>query len=100
MQSAHAAGVLHRDLKPENLLICSAATGSVPNVKILDFGLAKVREAGFADPKSMTMHGVAMGTFGYMSPEQLLGNAVDERTDVYAIGVIALETLTGRLAVD
>jgi serine/threonine-protein kinase len=48
----------------------------------------------------MTMHGVAMGTFGYMSPEQLLGDAVDERTDVYAIGVIALETLTGRLTVD
>jgi serine/threonine protein kinase len=48
----------------------------------------------------MTMQGVAMGTFGYMSPEQLLGEEVDERTDVYAIGVIALETLTGRLALE
>lgn len=100
MQAAHAAGVLHRDLKPENLLICPPATGSIPNVKILDFGLAKVREAGFTDPKSMTMQGVAMGTFGYMSPEQLLGENVDERTDVYAIGVITLETLTGRIVVD
>ena len=100
MVSAHAAGVLHRDLKPENLLICPPTTGSRPVVKILDFGLAKVREAGFVDPKSMTMQGVAMGTFGYMSPEQLFGEDVDERTDVYAIGVIALETLTGRLALD
>jgi eukaryotic-like serine/threonine-protein kinase len=100
MESAHAAGVLHRDLKPENLLICTPTAGAAPEVKILDFGLAKVREAGFVDPKSMTMQGVAIGTFGYMSPEQLLGEEVDERTDVYAIGVIALETLTGRLTIE
>jgi eukaryotic-like serine/threonine-protein kinase len=100
MESAHAVGVLHRDLKPENLLICTTPRGSAPEVKVLDFGLAKVREAGFVDPKSMTRQGIAMGTFGYMSPEQLLGEEVDERTDVYAIGVIALETLTGRLTVD
>ena len=100
MASAHGAGVLHRDLKPENLLICTPAPGTPPEVKILDFGLAKVREASFVDPKSMTAQGVTMGTFGYMSPEQLFGEQVDERTDVYAIGVIALETLTGRLALD
>jgi len=96
MEAAHQAGILHRDLKPENLLICGSATDD-PQVKILDFGLAKLREGEFLDPKSMTMSGVAMGTFGYMSPEQLSGEDVDERTDVYAIGVIALETLTGRL---
>ena len=60
----------------------------------------KVREASFIDPKSWTVAGVTMGTFGYMSPEQLYGEHVDERTDVYAIGVIALETLTGRMALD
>ena len=96
MEAAHAAGILHRDLKPENLLICGPLADA-PLVKILDFGLAKIRETDFLDPKSVTMTGVAMGTFGYMSPEQLSGEEVDERTDIYAIGVIALETLTGRL---
>ena len=52
------------------------------------------------DRKSRTIQGVTMGTFGYMSPEQMFGETVDERTDVYSIGVIALETLTGRLALD
>jgi tRNA A-37 threonylcarbamoyl transferase component Bud32 len=99
MEAAHGAGILHRDLKPENLLISGPLTATA-SVKILDFGLAKVREADFLDPKSMTMTGIAMGTFGYMSPEQLSGEDVDERTDVYAIGVIALETLTGRLPIE
>ena len=99
MEAAHRASILHRDLKPENLLICGPLA-SDPLVKILDFGLAKVREADFRDPKSMTMTGVAMGTFGYMSPEQLAGEDVDQRTDVYAIGVIALETLTGRIGTE
>jgi hypothetical protein len=96
MEAAHAAGVLHRDLKPDNLIIAAKADGT-RQVKILDFGLAKVRESGFADPKSRTVAGVAMGTFGYMSPEQLAAEDVDERTDVYSIGVVALETLTGPL---
>lgn len=97
MESAHDAGVLHRDLKPDNLLIAAAAREPRPQVKILDFGLAKVRESSFADPKSQTLAGVAMGTLGYMSPEQLAATDVDARTDVYAIGVVALETLTGHL---
>jgi tRNA A-37 threonylcarbamoyl transferase component Bud32 len=96
MEAAHAAGVLHRDLKPDNLLIAVTPDGG-RQVKILDFGLAKVRESSFADPKSRTVAGVTMGTFGYMSPEQLAAEDVDERTDVYALGVVALETLTGPL---
>ena len=60
MEAAHRASILHRDLKPENLLICGPLA-SEPLVKILDFGLAEVREADFMDPKSMTMTGVAMG---------------------------------------
>jgi serine/threonine protein kinase len=100
MEAAHRAGILHRDLKPENLLIGTEHSGGEEVVKILDFGLAKIREANFVDPKSLTVAGVVMGTFGYMSPEQLYGEAVDERTDVYSIGVIALETLTGRLMLE
>jgi serine/threonine protein kinase len=100
MEAAHRAGVLHRDLKPENLLVRSLDTGDGDAVKILDFGLAKIREANFIDPKSLTVAGVVMGTFGYMSPEQLYGEQVDERTDVYSLGVIALETITGRLMLE
>ena len=96
MEAAHAAGVLHRDLKPDNFIIATTPAGE-RQVKILDFGLAKVRESSFADPKSRTVAGVTMGTFGYMSPEQLAAEDVDERTDVYALGVVALETLTGPL---
>jgi serine/threonine-protein kinase len=98
--AAHGAGVLHRDLKPDNLLICPAAGGRPESVKILDFGLAKVRELGFVDPKSATTAGITMGTFGYMSPEQFFGEEVDERTDIFSIGVIALETLTGKLPLE
>jgi eukaryotic-like serine/threonine-protein kinase len=98
--AAHRAGVLHRDLKPDNLLICPAANGRPDSVKILDFGLAKVRELGFVDPKSATTAGITMGTFGYMSPEQFYGEEVDERTDIFSLGVIALETLTGKLTLE
>jgi serine/threonine protein kinase len=98
--AAHGAGVLHRDLKLDNLLICPAASGRREEVKILDFGLAKVRELSFVDPKSATGAGVTMGTFGYMSPEQFFGEEVDERTDIYSLGVIALETLTGKLPLE
>jgi hypothetical protein len=91
VEAAHRAGIVHRDLKPDNILIASGA------VKILDFGLAKVREAEISDLKSLTVAGTVVGTLGYMSPEQLMGEDVDERTDVYALGVIALESLTGEL---
>lgn len=96
MEAAHAAGILHRDLKPDNLVISSDGAGP-PRVRILDFGLAKVRESSFVDPKSRTVAGLAMGTLGYMSPEQLAAQEVDERTDVYALGVVAFESLTGPL---
>ncbi len=99
LEAAHAAGVLHRDLKPENLHILVADGEGPPCVKILDFGLAKFRDRENTDPKSRTSTGVALGTFGYMSPEQLLGREVDERADVYSVGVIALESLTGRVPV-
>jgi serine/threonine protein kinase len=70
-------------------------------IQILDFGLAKARQPKVSDSRSptnfSTKPGVVMGTFGYMSPEQLIGAAVDERTDIFSIGVILVEALTGEL---
>ncbi|HYL37796.1 MAG TPA: protein kinase [Bryobacteraceae bacterium] len=92
VEAAHRAHIIHRDLKPDNILIAGGT------VKILDFGLAKVRETELADQKSLTVAGAVVGTLGYMSPEQLMGEEVDERTDIYALGVIAFEALTGELS--
>jgi len=93
---AHDHGIVHRDLKPENLLI-TGVSDTAPSVKILDFGLAKIRaDELLTSATMMTIPGAILGTYGYMSPEQLSGRPVDERTDVFAIGVIVVETLTGQ----
>ena len=90
---AHRNGVVHRDLKPENVLIATTAVGG-DVVKVLDFGLAKVRTAA-DDTGGLTHPGVVMGTAGYMAPEQLTGSEVDHRADVFALGVMAAEAVTG-----
>jgi len=93
--AAHSAGVIHRDLKPDNIFI----TGTDNQIKILDFGLAKLQQVNEGDDSgnsAMTNPGAVMGTFGYMSPEQLSGREVDHRTDLFSIGVIAVEMITGR----
>lgn len=95
MKAAHKSGIVHRDLKPENILISKSENEST-NIKILDFGLAKVLQLDLADQKTMTARGTVLGTFGYMSPEQLSGEEVDERSDIFAIGVMVVEALTGR----
>ncbi len=93
--AAHAAGVIHRDLKPENVMGRRDGSGALL-VKILDLGLAKLRAEAPAASGTMTATGILMGTLAYMSPEQLTGRDVDERTDLFAVGVMLLEALTGR----
>jgi RIO-like serine/threonine protein kinase len=93
--AAHAAGVVHRDLKPDNVLVTRDPQGH-DVLKILDFGLAKLSFEGARDPKSLTLPGTVLGTLRYMSPEQLSGDPTDERSDVFSIGVLVVEALTGR----
>jgi serine/threonine-protein kinase len=88
--------VLHRDLKPENILLLDGDA----SVKVLDFGVAKIL-SDRADEETalgtMTVTGMALGTPAYMAPEQLRGEPVDARADVFSLGVIAYEMLTGEL---
>lgn len=93
--AAHQAGILHRDLKPENLFVCCDRDGTPYDMKVLDFGLAKAAEAQ-ADSK-LTHSGSIVGTPRYMSPEQLEEKDVDERADVFALGLILYECLVGDL---
>src|SRR6266852_4506490 len=88
LQHAHDAGIVHRDLKPTNVLIHSDG-----RAMLADFGLAR----GAGQPTHLTTIGLAIGTPGYMAPEQVMGHEVDRRADIYAMGVLTFEMLTGRL---
>ena len=89
---AHSEGVIHRDLKPSNLMVTDEG-----QLKITDFGLAKYREDDQATAQDLTQSGVIVGTVNYMSPEQARGDAVDHRSDLFSMGIVMFESLTGKL---
>src|SRR5262249_6911914 len=96
--AAHHMGIVHRDLKPDNVMIARHMDGS-DWVKVVDFGIAKtVQGSGEgAGSQTVTTAGVSLGTPEYMSPEQLAGERLDNRTDIYSLGLVCFNLLTGDL---
>ena len=93
LTAAHERGLVHRDIKPANVFLCPAADAAVPRVKILDFGVAKRVDGSTIE----TDPGLMVGTFAFMAPEQIRGDALDARADLYALGVTLFRMLAGRL---
>ena len=99
---AHDIGVIHRDLKPENIMVLEGQDDEGRThdiVKVCDFGVAKLLEGGSRAP-SVTAQGVVVGTPEYMSPEQARGDALDARSDIYAMGVLLFHLMTGKVPFD
>ena len=92
LAAAHFKGVVHRDIKSANVMIAAAGPGADPQAKLLDFGLARLAAAA-----SLTKEGTTLGTTAYMSPEQAQGSEVDHRSDIWSLGVVLYEMVSGRL---
>lgn len=90
LRAAHAQRIVHRDIKPANIIIVDGANTRL--VKLLDFGMAKI----LAEQNDLTQTGPGFGTVHYMSPEQVLGDPVDSRSDIYSLGCVMYEALSGR----
>ena len=95
LEATHAKAVVHRDLKPDNVFLVCNPGGDLVRAKLLDFGLAKLIEGGGQQAAPLTGVGMAVGTPHYMAPEQCMARPVDGRTDLYALGVMFYEALTG-----
>jgi len=99
LHEAHGRGIVHRDLKPDNVLLTDRG-GQEDFVKVLDFGIAKKGEAEDPQKAKLTKQGMVLGTPPYMSPEQFSGKTLDARSDIYSLGIMAFEMLTGSLPFD
>jgi serine/threonine-protein kinase len=95
LQAAHDLGIVHRDLKPDNIMLTQQ-----DRVKVVDFGIAKAMETAGPGQHGVTRTGFVVGTPRYMSPEQLAGTNVDARSDIYSLGCVLYEMVTGRAAYD
>lgn len=94
LEHAHEVGVLHRDIKPSNIILTSPHNLDKPSLKVIDFGLARL--TGVDGQQKLTQTGKAMGSVMYMSPEQCVGGDVNARVDIYAVGCLLYECLTGQ----
>jgi serine/threonine protein kinase len=97
MESAHQKGVLHRDLKPGNIMLTSDPVEGDDFVKVVDFGIAKLLHEEHDKPQELTRSGEVFGSPHYMSPEQCTGHQLDARSDIYSLGCVMYEALTGKV---
>jgi serine/threonine-protein kinase len=94
MAHAHANRILHRDLKPSNIMV-SPKSDHDSLIKVVDFGCGKLRDLNGKQASALTQEGRSLGTPSFMSPEQVLGKPLDDRTDIYSLGCVLYVTLTG-----